>query len=127
MGLATTPSLFQHRTEALFGPYLWKFVLVYIDDIIIFSKTVKEHLGHLDTTLATLGKSGVTLSLLKCHFAQPSITALGHHVSRLGLSTLREKVEVIEAWEFPQTLAQLEILLGFFGYSRSFVPHILTQ
>ncbi|CZT02527.1 uncharacterized protein RCO7_06258 [Rhynchosporium graminicola] len=123
MGLATTPSFFQHRMESLFGPYLWKFVLVYIDDIIVFSKTPADHLEHLDTALALLEKSGVTLSLSKCFFAQPSIQALGHYVSRLGLSTLQEKVEAIRTWEFPSNLSELETALGFFGYYRSFVPH----
>ena len=121
MGLATTPSFFQHRMEALFGRYLWQFVLVYIDDVIIFSKNINDHLRHLDTALGLLKESGVTLSLPKCHFAQPSISALGHHVSRLGLSTLEDKVEAVRNWTFPETLQQLETVLGFFGYYRKFI------
>ena len=121
MGLATTPSFFQHRMENLFEQYLWQFVLVYIDDVIIFSKSIDEHIRHLNIALGLLEKSGVTLSLPKCHFAQPSITALGHHINRLGLSTLEDKVEAIRKWNFPETLQQLETALGFFGYYRKFV------
>jgi hypothetical protein len=123
MGLASSPSFFQHRMERLFGPYLWKFVLVYIDDIIIFSKDITTHVDDLSTVLDLLLKSGVTLSLAKCHFAQPGLKALGHWVDRLGLSTVHEKVEAIRQMAFPTTLQQLEHGLGFFGYYRKFVPH----
>ena len=123
MGLANSPGFFQHRMEKLFESYLWEFVLVYIDDIIIFSRSLEDHLTHLDHALSLLENAGVTLSISKCHFAYPSIQALGHHVSRLGLSTVKEKTEAIRAMVFPETLMQLEYALGFFGYYRQFVPH----
>ena len=109
--------------ERLLGAFLWQFVLVYVDDIIIYSPSLKTHLYHLDQVLKLLDESGVTLSLAKCHFAYPSIKALGHHVSRLGVSTLEEKVEAVRGMSFPSTLRQLETGLGFFGYYRKFVPH----
>ena len=123
MGLANTPGFFQHRMERLLAPYLWQFVLVYIDDVIIFSASLEDHVKHLDQVLDLLEKSGVTLSLSKCHFAYPSITALGHHVSRLGLSTMEEKVEAVRKMLFPRNLRELETGLGFFGYYRKFVEH----
>ena len=123
MGLANTPGFFQHRMERLLAPYLWQFVLVYIDDVIIFSASLDEHVKHLDQVLELLEKSGVTLSLSKCHFAYPSITALGHHVSRLGLSTMEEKVDAVRKMAFPKNLRQLETGLGFFGYYRKFVKN----
>lgn len=126
MGLANTPGFFQHRMESLLAPYLWQFVLVYIDDIIIYSSSLDQHIQHLDQVLALLEDSGVTLSLNKCHFAYPSIQALGHHVSRLGLSTTEEKVEAIRQMKFPATLRDLEVGLGFFGYYRSFVDHFAS-
>lgn len=126
MGLTTSPAFFQHRMEQIFGNYLWKFVLVYIDDIIIFSKDIESHIEHLSTCLSLLCKSGVTLSLTKCHFAQPGLRALGHWVDRLGLSTVEEKTEAIRALKFLTTLKQLEYGLGFFGYYRKFVSHFAT-
>lgn len=123
MGLANAPGFFQHRMEDLFAGYLWKYVLVYIDDIIIFSRNLDEHLHHLEHVLDILDASGVSLSISKCFFAFPSIQALGHHVSRLGLSTVQEKTEAIRAMKFPTNLKQLETALGFFGYYRKFVPH----
>lgn len=123
MGLSTSPAFFQHRMEKLFGKYLWQFVLVYIDDVIIFSKTVDDHIRDLSIALRLLRDSGVTLSLPKCHFAQPSLAALGHHVSRLGLTTTADKLAAIRDLEFPTTLRHLEIGIGFFGYHRKFVDH----
>ena len=121
MGLASSPSFFQHRMERIFGKYLWKFVAVYIDDTIIFSTSPEQHIHDLSTVLTLLMDSGVTLSLAKCHFAQPGLKALGHWVDRLGLSTVDEKVEAIKCMKFPDTLSELENGLGFFGYYRKFV------
>ena len=126
MGLANTPGFFQHRMETLLSPYLWQFVLVYIDDIIIYSSSLDQHIQHLDQVLTLLEDSGVTLALNKCHFAYPSIQALGHHVSRLGLSTMEEKVSAIRRMAFPANLRDLEVGLGFFGYYRPFVEHFAS-
>ena len=109
--------------ERLLVLYLWQFVLVYIDDVIIFSASLDEYVKYLDQVLELLENSGVTLSLSKCHFAYPSITALGHYVSRLGLSTMEEKVEAVRRMFFLTSLRELETGLGFFGYYRKFVPY----
>ena len=121
MGLINSPGFFQHRMELLLSEYLWKFVLVYIDDVIIFSRTLDEHLKQLHEVLQILEQAGITLSLAKCHFAYPSIQALGHEVSRLGLSTAQDKVDAIYKMLFPDSLKQLEYVIGFFGYYRKFV------
>ena len=123
MGLCSSPGFFQHRMELLFGKYLWKFVLVYIDDIIVFSTSVQAHIKDLAIALNVLKSSGVTLQLSKCRFAQPGIKALGHWVDRLGLSTMDEKVEKVRTIKFPESLQQLENGLGFFGYYRKFVKN----
>lgn len=123
MGLMNSPGFFQHRMELLLGEYLWKFLLVYIDDIIIFSRNLKDHLVHLSKALTLLEQAGITLSISKCYFAFPSIQALGHHVSRLGLHTSPQKVAAILELLFPGTLQDLEHTLGFFGYYRRFVCH----
>lgn len=123
MGLANSPGFFQHRMEDLLKPYLWKFALVYIDDVIIYSRSLDEHVEHLGKVLKTLRDSGITLAPAKCHIAFPSVDSLGHHVSRLGLSTAAEKVAAVKELAFPSTLKKLETALGFFGYYRKFVPY----
>jgi hypothetical protein len=125
IGLASSLAFFQHRIERIFRQYLWQFVLVYIDDIIIFSKDIETYIRDLSTVLSLLYKSGITLNLRKCYFAQSGLQALGHYVSRLGLSIVEEKVEAIRALKFLITLAELEYGLGFFGYYRKFVPHFI--
>jgi hypothetical protein len=122
MGLANSPGFFQHRIEEILRPYLWKFVVVYVDDILVFSETLEEHYQHLSIVLRLLAESGLTLSLAKCHFIYPDIKLLRHYVGRLGLSTLRDKPEAIKAMKLPTNLRQLETALGFFGYYRKFVP-----
>jgi hypothetical protein len=83
MGLSMTPGFFQHRMEALLRDVLLYFVLVYSDDIFIFSRSTDEHLAPVDQILTRLESSGVSLSVKKCHFGYPSIGLLGHHFSRL--------------------------------------------
>lgn len=122
MGLANSPGFFQHRMERILRPYLWKFALVYIDDVIVYSRNLEDHLRHLADVMGALNGMGITLSPGKCHFAYPSIDSLGHHVSRLGLSTTEEKTAAVRKLAFPNTLKQLETGLGFFGYYRKFVP-----
>ena len=86
-------------------------MLVYIDDIIIYSSSLDDQIRHIDDLLRLLKDSEVTLALFKCYFAYPSIQALRHHVFRLGLSTTEEKVEVNRKMKFPE----------------SFFPHALQQ
>jgi len=80
-GLHNGPSIFQHLMQSILAPYLWLFMLVYIDDIIIFSKSWEEHLVHLDKVLGAIAKVGVTLSPLKCFIGFLSILLLGQKVS----------------------------------------------
>ncbi|RMZ85683.1 hypothetical protein DV736_g6568, partial [Chaetothyriales sp. CBS 134916] len=121
MGLINSPGFFQHRMELLLQEYLWKFVLVYIDDVIIFSRNLSDHIRDVGVVLDTMEQAGITLSLAKCHFGYLSINALGHQVNRLGLATAEDKVKAIRLMEFPDNLKQLEYVIGFFGYYRKFV------
>ena len=107
-GLWNGPSIFQCMMQNILAPYLWIFCLVYIDDIVIYSKSYKEHLSHLDQVLAAIEKAGITLSPKKCHLFYGSILLLGHKVSCLGLSTHSEKVKAIMELERPQKLSQLQ-------------------
>jgi len=104
--------------KQLLGSYLWQFILVYIDDIIIYSQTLEQHVYHLDQVLTLLKNSDVTLALSKCHFVYPSIKALGHHVFRLDLSIIKKKINAIKVTKFPRNLRDLKVRLRFFDYYR---------
>jgi hypothetical protein len=80
-GLRNGPSIFQRVMQGILSPYLWLFCLVYIDDIVVYSRSYEEHLEHLDKVLGAIEKAGVTLSPTKCHLFYSSILLLGHKVS----------------------------------------------
>lgn len=122
-GLRNGPSIFQRVMQGILAPYLWIFCLVYIDDIVIYSKSYEEHLVHLDKVLEAIKKAGITLSPKKCHLFYGSILLLGHKVSRLGLSTHAEKVEAIMSLERPRKLSQLQAFLGMVVYFSAFIPY----
>ena len=121
-GLRNGPSIFQRVMQGILAPYLWIFCLVYIDDIVIYSKTYEEHIDHLDLVLGAIEKSGITLSPVKCHLFYSSILLLGHKVSRLGLSTHAEKVCAILDLSRPTKLSQLQTFLGMVVYFSAFIP-----
>lgn len=106
-GLRNGPSIFQREMQKVLAPYLWLFTLVYINDIVIFSKSFKDHLDHVDKVLTAIEKAGLTLSPKKCHFFFRSLTLLGHKVLRLGLSTQEEKTRAISELLCPQKIAEL--------------------
>ena len=121
-GLRNGPSIFQRVMQGILAPYLWIFCLVYIDDIVVYSKSYEDHIGHLDKVLEAIEKAGITLSPSKCHLFYGSILLLGHKVSRLGLSTHEEKVRAITELDRPRKLSQLQTFLGMVVYFSAFIP-----
>jgi len=122
-GLRNGPSIFQRVMQGILAPYLWIFCLVYIDDIVVYSKTYEDHITHLDQVLEAIEKAGITLSPNKCHLFYGSILLLGHKVSRLGLSTHEEKVKAIIELDRPRKLSQLQTFLGMVVYFSAFIPY----
>ena len=122
-GLRNGPSIFQRVMQGILSQYLWLFCLVYIDDIVVYSKSYEDHIEHLDLVLGAIEKAGITLSPSKCHLFYGSILLLGHKVSRLGLSTHLEKVNAILDLERPKKLSQLQTFLGMVVYFSAFIPY----
>ena len=122
-GLRKGPSIFQRVMQGILAPYLWIFCLVYIDNIVIYSKTYKDHIDHLDKVLEAIKLSGITLSPVKCHLFYSSILLLSHKVSRLGLLTHVEKVHTIIELQSPTKLSQLQTFLGMAVYFLVFIPY----
>jgi len=98
---------------------------VYVNDVIIFFKSIKAYLQDLDNILTVLEKSGVILSFSKCYFAYFFIKALRYYVSRLGLTTLEKKSTAVKRFAYLKNLAEFESDLEFFNYYRKFIDYYI--
>ena len=121
-GYRNGPAVFQRVMQGILAPFLWIFALVYIDDIVIFSKSFEDHLVHVNLVLKAIGEAKITLSPAKCHFGYQSLMLLGQKVSRLGLSTHKEKVDAILQLDNPKNVHDLQIFLGMMVYFSSYIP-----
>ncbi|XP_076740530.1 uncharacterized protein LOC143418699 [Maylandia zebra] len=120
-GLCNAPSTFQRLMQRLFGDQQCQSLLLYLDDIVIFSSTVSQHLERLDVVLGRLQQEGLKAKLAKCAFFQREVRYLGHVISDQGVSTDPSKVEVVANWQPPKTVSELCYFLGFASYYRRFV------
>ncbi|GBG78603.1 hypothetical protein CBR_g27828 [Chara braunii] len=121
--LCNAPGTFQHAMNRIFHDYLDKFVIVYLDDIRIFSKTVEEHVAHLDKVLSLLRQHKFKINGEKCEFGRTCVLYLGHEIFAEGLKLDDAKVASIRDWPRPQSVTEMRSLLGMTGYYRNFVEN----
>ncbi|GBG59091.1 hypothetical protein CBR_g24434 [Chara braunii] len=107
----------------IFHDYLDKFVIVYLDDILIFSKTVEEHVAHLDKVLSLLRQHKFKINGEKCEFGRTRVLYLGHEISAEGLKPDDAKVANIRDWPRPKSVTEMRSFLGMTGYYRNFVEN----
>jgi hypothetical protein len=122
-GLTNAPATFQCIMNDIFAPYIRKFVIVFLDDILIYSNAWAQHLLHLRAVLTTLREKQFYAKLSKCSFAQTSICYLGHVISAAGVATEADKTDAIEKWPLPTNVTDLRGFLGLTGYYRKFVKN----
>lgn len=122
-GLTNAPATFQSLMNKVFAKYLRKFILVFFDDILVYSQTLQEHLEHLRTVLEILRAEQLYAKMSKCIFAAPQVEYLGHIISEKGVETDPQKIEAVSNWPIPQNITQLRSFLGLTGYYRRFVHH----
>ncbi len=120
-GLCNGPSTFQRLMERIFGDQSFQSLLLYLDDVIIFSTTVEQHLQRLELVPSRLRQQNLKVKLSKCCFFCPEVRYLGHVVSAAGVSTDPDKIAAVANWRRPQTLQELRSFLGFASYYRRFV------
>ncbi|GBG74406.1 hypothetical protein CBR_g18817 [Chara braunii] len=124
--LCNAPCTFQHAMNKIFHEYLDKFIVVYLDDILIFSRTVEEHAEHLKIVLGLLRQHQYKVNLEKCEFGRTKILYLGREISADGLRPDDAKVASIRDWPRPQTVIEVRSFLGMTGYYRPFVKNYST-
>ena len=121
MGLANSPGTFQQLMNSTFGDVLDRFVLCFLDDILIFSRTREEHMLHLRTVLERLRAQQLHVKPSKCQFAQESVPFLGHIVGADGIRVSGDKVQAIQDWPVPTNTTEVRGFLGLSNFYRRFV------
>ena len=121
MGLSNAPSVFQRMMNHLFRKHLNKTVLIYLDDILIFSKTPEEHLQHIQEVLQIIEANGLSVKTSKCHFFQQELKFLGHIISKDGIRPDPEKVQAVKDWPKPKTQTDVRAFLGMLTYFKRFI------
>ncbi|GBG64906.1 hypothetical protein CBR_g48372 [Chara braunii] len=125
-GLTNAPTTFQRCMNDLFRPWLDKFVVVYLDDILVFSKTLQEHQGHLRQVLEKLREANFKINAKKCEWAKTQVLYLGHVLDGDGIKPEDSKIATIRDWPTPRTLTELRSFLGLANYYRKFVRNFST-
>jgi len=122
-GLTGAPATFLHAMNTTLRSLLRKCVLVFFDDILIFSRSYEEHVEHVRLVLQLLQRDHWQVKMSKCHFAQRQLRYLGHVISEAGVATDPDKINAVIQWPVPQTIKELRSFLGLAGYYRRFVKH----
>jgi hypothetical protein len=121
-GLTNAPAYFMYLMNSVFMPELDKFVVVFIDDILIYSKTDGDHANHLRIILQRLRDHRLYAKFSKCEFWLDSVKFLGHTISSEGISVDPTKVQEVMDWKPPTSVHQIRSFLGLAGYYHRFIP-----
>ena len=120
-GLTNAPATFMHLMNDIFRPHLDHFIIVYLDDILIYSKTAEEHDHHVRTAMDILLRHQLFAKMEKCDFFSTSINFLGYIVTADGLEMEPEKVNAVKNWPPPANITELRAFLGFAAFYRRFI------
>ncbi|XP_070044822.1 uncharacterized mitochondrial protein AtMg00860-like [Nicotiana tomentosiformis] len=120
-GLTNTPAIFMDLMNQVFRPYIDSFIIVFIDDILIYSHSLEEHEQHLRVVLQTLREKKLYAKFSKCEFWLDLVAFLGHGVSGEGIKVDPRKIEEVQSWPRPTTTTKMRSFLGLAGYYHRFV------
>ena len=126
-GLTNAPATFQYAMNQLFASQLGKYVCVYLDDILIFSKNAAEHEEHLKEVLKILEQNKFYAKLSKCDFNRSELLYLGHIVGAYGIRVDPAKIAAVSSWPVPKDLHEMRSFLGLTNYFRKFVQGYATR
>ncbi|CAI7880692.1 unnamed protein product [Closterium sp. NIES-53] len=123
-GLTNAPATFQMTMNEAFRPLLDKCVIIYLDDILVYSRDKQQHLADLEAVFTVLDKHRLLTKDSKCEFFQDRLEFLGHVISEAGVEIDSKKLDTVKAWHPPTNITELQCFLGFFNYVCRFVPNI---
>ena len=126
-GLCNAPATFQRLMDTVLSGLNFRTLLVYLDDIILFSRTVQEHFVRLKELLDCLRKANLKLKPSKCSLFQTEVEFLGHVVSEHGVRTDPKKIESVSTWPRPSSVREVRSFLGLASYYRRFVEHFAEK
>ena len=119
--LTNAPAIFQALVNDVLRDMLDRFVFVYLDDILIFSKTKEEHVHHVQAVLQRLLENSLFVKAEKCEFHSSSVSFLGYVIGKGNISMDSAKVSAVTAWRIPDSRKQLQHFLGFANFYRRFI------
>ena len=119
--LTNAPATFMSLVNRIFKPYLDSHVIVFIDDILVYSRSEEDHANHLRKALQTLRDCKLYAKFSKCEFWLKSVAFLGHIVSNEGIQVDTQKIEAVKNWPRPTAPTEIRSFLGLAGYYRKFV------
>ncbi len=122
-GLSNSPSIFQSFMNEVFREFLHHFVIVYIDDILIYSRNLAEHRHHVTQVLQRLRQHHLYLKMEKCEFHRSTVQFLGYVIGQNGIRMDQGKVTAIREWPLPSTVKELQRFLGFANFYRRFIKN----
>jgi hypothetical protein len=125
-GLTNAPSTFMRLMNEVQCPIIGKFVVVYFDDILIYNKSLDEHIEHLHAIFCALGDARLFANHEKCTFCTDQVAFLGYVVTPQGIEVDEAKIEAIKSWLISATLTQLWSFLGLTGFYRRFMRDFST-
>jgi hypothetical protein len=120
-GLTNAPAYFLYMMNKAFMEYLDKFVVVFIDDILVYSRSEEEHEGHLCLVLQKLQDHKLYAKLSRCECWLKRVAFLGHVISKGGIYVDPSKVQVVLIWKAPTSVSDIQSFLGLTGYFRRFI------
>ena len=125
-GMTSAPATFERLMETVLRGLQWKSLLLYLDDVIVFSSDVESHITRLEEVFCRLRAANLKLKPAKCELFKTKVKYLGHIVSEEGVATDPEKVSAVRDWPTPGCTSQLRKFLGTVGYYRRFCPGLAT-